>query len=408
MFQLASALPSSVLERKVESFIESWRGLEGLPLAVELWNGKRFELNSDPAVTLRVNSAKLLSQLQHPNLDSLGEAYAEGLIDVQGHIREVFNVVARLVEHFGEAARPKIAEHKHTKKVDAESIEYHYDVSNDFYRTWLDEQMVYSCAYFRSPHDSLEQAQVQKLDHILTKIQVKPGERLLDIGCGWGALVLRAAQKYGANCVGVTLSHRQFELATQRVKDAGLEGQVEIRLQDYRDVKGSFDKITSVGMFEHVGLKNLRGYFAHIHDLLRDGGVVLNHGITSSDPDSGETPFGGGRFIDRYVFPNGELPHISYALKELAAGGLEATDIENLRLHYAQTLDHWTDRFEANGAKLLEMVGDKRFRIWRAYLAGCAYGFRHNWMALHQIVAVKLGKPEENPLPMTRDYMYQR
>jgi cyclopropane-fatty-acyl-phospholipid synthase len=408
MFHLAAALPSSMLERKVESFIESWRGLDGVPLAIELWNGKRFELTNDPAVTLRINSAKTLVQLEHPGLDSLGEAYAEGQIDVDGHIRDVFRVVAQLVARFGESKRPKVFEHKHTKKVDAASIEHHYDVSNDFYRAWLDEQMVYSCAYFRSPHDTLEQAQVNKLDHILTKIQLKPGERLLDIGCGWGALVLRAAQKYGAQCVGITLSHRQFELATQRVKDAGLQDRVQIRLEDYRDTQGTFDKITSVGMFEHVGLANLRQYFTRVHDLLREGGVALNHGITSSDPDSGETPFGGGRFIDRYVFPNGELPHISLALKELAAGGLEATDVENLRLHYAHTLDHWTDRFEANGSQLLEMVGEKRYRVWRAYLAGCAYGFYQNWMALHQIVAVKLATPESNPLPMTRDYMYAR
>ncbi|HEX5127114.1 MAG TPA: cyclopropane-fatty-acyl-phospholipid synthase family protein [Rhodocyclaceae bacterium] len=408
MFQLSAALPSSLLEKKVENFISSWRRTEGLPLAVELWNGKRFELTTSPKVTLRIKSAKALGKLAHTDLDSLGEAYAEGQLDVEGHIRDVFTVVTKLVGGFDTHTvhrfhPPKV---RHTRKLDAKSIQHHYDVSNDFYRLWLDKEMVYSCGYFRNATDSLEAAQLQKIDHILNKIQLKSGERLLDIGCGWGALVLRAAKEYGAQCVGVTLSQRQFELATQRVRDAGLQDRVDIRLLDYRDVQGKFDKITSVGMFEHVGLDNLQGYFRKIHDLLEDDGVAMNHGITSSDPDSGETPFGGGRFIDRYVFPNGELPYIGLALKEMSAAGLEATDIENLRPHYAMTLDHWTDRFEANGAKLREMVGDKRYRIWRAYLAGCAYGFKQNWMALHQIVVVKPNTPDKNPLPLTREYMY--
>ncbi|HSD38147.1 MAG TPA: cyclopropane-fatty-acyl-phospholipid synthase family protein [Rhodocyclaceae bacterium] len=413
MFQLAAALPSSFLEKRVERFIASWRSSSGLPWAVELWNGKRFrwcsqEMSTQPRVTLRIKSPKVLMKLANTDLDTLGQAYAEGELDIDGHIRDICTVIAELVSGFSDDAASRLRAHpvRHTHKLDEESIRHHYDVSNEFYQQWLDEEMVYSCAYFRDAGDSLETAQQQKIDHILTKIRLRPGERLLDIGCGWGALILRAAKHYGAQCTGITLSQRQFDLATLRIREAGLEDQCHVLLMDYRDVRGKFDKITSVGMFEHVGLQHLQSYFRKIHDLLEDGGVVMNHGITSSDPNSAETPMGAGRFIDRYVFPNGELPHIGLALKEMAAGGLEATDVENLRMHYAMTLDLWTDRFEAKGPQLREMVGDKRYRIWRAYLAGCAHGFRQNWIALHQIVAVKADQPLVQPLPLTRAYMY--
>jgi cyclopropane-fatty-acyl-phospholipid synthase len=412
MFQLAAALPSSFLEKRVERFISSWQCSEGLPWAVELWNGKRFQLSphatAQPKVVLRIKSPKVLMKMANTDLDALGQAYAEGELDIEGHIRDVVTVITELVSGFSAKAASRLQPRLqlHTPKLDEESIRHHYDVSNEFYQQWLDEEMVYSCAYFRDYSDTLETAQRQKIDHILTKIRLRPGERLLDIGCGWGALILRAAKHYGAQCTGVTLSQRQFDLATHRVREAGLEDQCQVLLMDYRDVQGKFDKITSVGMFEHVGLQHLQGYFRKIHDLLEDGGVVMNHGITSSDPDSAETPMGAGRFIDRYVFPNGELPHIGLTLKEMAAGGLEATDVENLRMHYAMTLDHWTDRFEDKGPQLREMVGDKRYRIWRAYLAGCAHGFRQNWIALHQIVAVKADQPLVQPLPLTREYMY--
>ena len=296
---------------------------------------------------------------------------------------------------------------RHTRRIDADAIAYHYDVSNDFYRLWLDENMVYSCAYFKERGNTLEQAQIQKLDHVLRKIRVQPGQRLLDIGCGWGALILRAAQQFGARATGITLSRNQYELARERIAAAGLEDRCEVQLIDYRDVQGRFDRITSIGMFEHVGLKNLRSYFARISELLADDGVVMNHGITSTNPDSAEVPWGAGSFIERYVFPHGELPHISLALKELSAAGLEAIDVENLRLHYALTLRHWTMRYENAQERIRDLVGDNRYRIWRIYLAGCAYAFEHAWTAIHQIVAVKAGHTGTGyPLPRTRDYMY--
>lgn len=377
-----------------------------VPAGLRLWNGHEVALGPDPRVTLQVKSLGALRHLLRPSMATLGQAYVDGEIDIEGHIDDVIHVAAQLSTHAGKAGRHGPRMIRHTRQIDAEAIAYHYDVSNEFYRLWLDEEMLYSCAYFRSENDSLEAAQLQKLDHILSKLRLQPAQRLLDVGCGWGALVMRAAQKYGARAVGITLSQNQYEHAWARIRQAGLEDRVEIRLQDYRDVSEKFDRISSIGMFEHVGLKNLRGYFAKLHELLADDGICLNHGITSTDPDSAESPFGGGEFIERYVFPHGELPHISFALKEMSAVGLEVADVENLRRHYALTTRHWSQRFERNAPRLREMVGEKRFRIWRAYLAGCTYGFTHNWIALHQILAIKSGRPERNPLPMTRDYMY--
>jgi cyclopropane-fatty-acyl-phospholipid synthase len=268
--------------------------------------------------------------------------------------------------------------------------------------------MVYSCAYYRNESDTLEQAQMQKLDHILNKLMVKPDQSFLDIGCGWGALIVRAAQKYGARARGITLSTNQFEYVRALIRAEGLEDRCTVELGDYRDLPETerFDRIASVGMFEHVGLKHLRDYFGKIRTLLNDDGLVLNHGITSSDVDSREIGRGAGTFIDRYVFPDGELPHVSLALREMAAAGLEVADVESLRRHYARTCHEWADRLEASRSRAIAIAGDKRFRIWSIYLAGCAYGFAEGWINIYQALARKDKRSAVNPLPLTRDYMY--
>lgn len=378
----------------------------GIPLRVRLWNGTEVDLTENPRITIKVPTVAALRHFFTPTLDTLGHAYVEGEIDVEGRVTDIIDVAARLA---ASGAKPgSYLRHAprlvlHNRKMDADTITYHYDVSNEFYSHWLDSRMVYSCAYFRNEEDSLEVAQEQKIDHILRKLRVRPGDRLLDIGCGWGALIMRAAEKYGARTLGITLSRNQFELARERIAAAGLTDRCEVRIEDYRDVIGSFDRIASVGMFEHVGIRNLRSYFCRIRKLLADDGIALNHGITSTDPDSGESPWGGGDFIERYVFPHGELPHISLALKEISAAGLEPVDVENLRRHYAITLNHWSQRFEAAGERLRELVGEKRWRIWRIYLAGCAHGFAHDWISVHQILAVKSGTTVQ---PLTREYVY--
>ena len=383
--------------------------IHDIPVRIALWDGCHFDLGERIKVVIHVLSPAGLRHMVLPSLDSLGSAYVEGLLDVEGELEDVFDVAARLARH---AVRPTgrfghvVRSVRHTRKIDADAIAHHYDVSNDFYRHWLDENMVYSCAYFKERGDTLEQAQVQKLDHVLRKIRVQPGQRLLDIGCGWGALILRAAQKFGAHATGITLSRNQYELARERIAAAGLGDRCEVLLADYRDMSGQFDRITSIGMFEHVGLKNLRAYFATVRDLLADDGIALNHGITSTDPESGEVAWGGGSFIHRYVFPHGELPHISLALKEMSAAGLEAFDVENLRRHYALTLGHWARRYERAAEKIRSVVDERRYRIWRMYLAGCAYSFEHAWTSIHQILAVRADRPATDRLPLTRDFMY--
>jgi cyclopropane-fatty-acyl-phospholipid synthase len=391
-----------------------------LPLRVELWDGRQLEFSSEapgvatsgaaaPRVTIRVPDRSALRYLRSPSLYSLGRAYVEGAIDIKGRAADIISVGNALAANLaGKSNRFADALYRvapHTREKDAEAIRYHYDVSNDFYAAWLDPGMVYSCAYFENGDEDLATAQQKKIDHILRKIDLRPGQLLLDIGCGWGALVLRAAQQFGARCVGVTLSENQAALARERVAQAGLQGRVEIRLQDYRDVAGQFDRITSVGMFEHVGIAQLKAYFLQVDKLLAPGGVVMNHGITTTNVDNSATPYGGGDFIDEYVFPDGELAHLATVVHAMQEGGLEVRDVENLRRHYARTCALWTDRFEANAEHIRTLTDEKRFRIWHVYLAGCAYAFAHDRISLYQIVCGKAGG-DPGQIPWSRKYMY--
>ena len=379
-----------------------------VPVRIELWNGRQIDLSGEtPRVTIRLPDPTALRYLLSPSLYSLGRAYVEGAIEVRGRAADMIDVVNTLAANFKPSKRisPLRRMARHTRHKDAEAIQYHYDVSNAFYAAWLDPAMVYSCAYFENGDEDLATAQVKKIDHILAKIDLQPGHTLLDIGCGWGALVIRAAQRFGVRCVGVTLSENQCALARERVAQAGLDHLVEIRLQDYRDVTGTFDRITSVGMFEHVGLKNLPAYFSQVQALLAPGGIVMNHGITTTDVDNAESPYGGGDFIEEYVFPAGELGHLSTVVKAMQAGGLEVRDVENLRRHYARTCAIWTENFEKNAPAIATLTDARRFRIWHVYLAGCAYAFQHDWISLYQIVCGKAGQSSD-VLAWSRRAMY--
>lgn len=399
------------LEARIEKKVNELRAKGELPLAIELWNGKRFALADRTSITLRIRGAAALRYLADPDLGKLGEAYVEGRIDVDGPIDEALRAAAALSREWGKArgGRRPLFGALHTRKRDAEAIRHHYDVSNDFYSLWLDRRMVYSCAYFKSGDEDLDTAQEQKLDHICRKLRLRPGDRFLDIGCGWGALVIWAAERYGAHATGITLSQNQHALANERIRAAGLADRCRVLLQDYRDVPGEgvFDKIASIGMFEHVGLKNLPLYFGAIRRLLAEGGIALNHGITSVDPESRAVGLGAGDFVEKYVFPHGELPHLSLVVKEMGAAGLEVMDAETLRLHYARTLALWSRRLEANLDAARAHAGDKRLRIWRVYLAGCSHAFERNWVTIQQVLALKADEPARNPLPWARDYMYR-
>ncbi|CAL8481663.1 class I SAM-dependent methyltransferase [Caballeronia sp. S22] len=397
-------------EKKLASWADNLRKQTNVPARISLWNGQSHDLGTfeKPAITLHAKSAAAMPLLLSPGLDALGEAYVEGKIDIDGSVADIIDVGNALARTCpATSGKWRRVEHyfTHSKAADKRAIQYHYDVSNDFYKLWLDRRMVYSCAYFENGDEDLATAQQKKIDHILTKIQLRPGQTLLDIGCGWGALVIRAARKFGARCIGITLSENQFDWATELVKAMGLTDRVEIRLQDYRDVTGCFDRVTSVGMFEHVGCSNLPQYFTRLQSLLAEDGIAMNHGITSTSAKSDETGFGGGAFIDKYVFPDGELPHLSLALNAMQEGGLEAFDVENLRRHYARTLRLWSANYEANAAMLREMVDEQTFRVWRVYLAGCAYAFENDNVAIYQIVARKAGT-RASKLPWSRRYIY--
>ena len=402
-----------MLDNMMINRFKSGLGGQPLPLSVRFWNGETLRLGERDSVRLSLNSSRAAVSLSQPTLGKFARCYVEGEIDLEGDIHEILKLGEKLCAQGECLAQDKKGSRawkwwRHTHARDRKNISYHYDVSNDFYALWLDQKRVYSCAYFRHPDDSLEVAQEAKLDHICKKLMLQPGESLLDIGCGWGGLVLWAAQHYDVHAVGITLSQSQHDYVQAQIKAGGLVGKVEVRLMDYREVPPDmqFDKIASVGMFEHVGRGNLDAYFNKIFSLLKPGGLVMNHGITAAGLDTSGLGNGISEFIDDYVFPGGELVHAARVIESLARNGLECLDAENLRPHYARTLWQWVHRLEEHSSEARRLIGERKYRIWRIYMAGSAHAFDRGWMALFQVLA---GKPLVNgslSYPFTRDHVY--
>jgi cyclopropane-fatty-acyl-phospholipid synthase len=341
---------------------------------------------------------------------ALGEAFVHGDFDIEGDLLAVFPLAEYLeAKDFGTAkklrllrlllgfplmrhhpggSQPELHGRVHSKSRDRQAIHFHYDLSNDFYRLWLDPGMIYSCAYFNSPQDSLECAQAAKLDYICRKLRLRQGERLLDVGCGWGGLILHAARNYQVHAVGITLSEQQLAWARRRIDQAGLTSRCEVHLLDYRDALelGRFDKLASVGMVEHVGESALADYFRAAFALLKPGGVFLNHGIGRAGHRQKPVE---PSFTDAYVFPDGELVPIATMLERAEQAGFEVRDVENLREHYFLTLCHWLRRLEASEESARRLVGELKYRIWRLYLAGSAYYFQSGKLDLYQSLLVK-------------------
>ncbi|MCU1724625.1 C17 cyclopropane fatty acid synthase CfaB [Pseudomonas sp. 5P_5.1_Bac1] len=381
-----------------------------LPLRLRLWDGHEFDLGPQPQVTILVKDPTLMSQLTHPGLDELGTAFVEGKLELEGTISEVIRVCDELSEALLKDEEDDVPVRvEHDKATDASAISYHYDLSNAFYQLWLDPDMAYSCAYFKTADDTLEQAQQNKFEHLCRKLRLTQGDYLLDVGCGWGGLARFAAREFGAKVFGITLSKEQLKLGRERVKAEGLQKQVELQILDYRDLPqdGRFDKVVSVGMFEHVGHANLDLYCQRLFGAVREGGLVMNHGITAKHLDGRPVGRGAGTFIERYVFPHGELPHVSMISGSISEAGLEVVDVESLRLHYARTLKFWSDNLEGRLEEASAMVPEKALRIWRLYLAGCSYAFTRGWINLHQILAVKPRADGSHDLPLTRADLYR-
>ena len=403
-----------------------------VPLALQLPSGQRLGADH-AAVALLFGDAASLASLVSGQIGALAEAMVDGRLRFEGSVRDLMDVAAALLpgnpteSNTGWWTRTLHRARSlatHTPDRDAEQVQFHYDVSDAFYALWLDPRRVYSCAYYARPGMALAEAQEAKLDHICRKLMLQPGERFQDIGAGWGALLLWAAEHYGVDATGITLSRNQHAHVQALIAKRGLQGRVRMELCDYREFQAPepFDKVASVGMFEHVGRALMPRYFATVHHLLRPGGLVLNHGITAGGTANTKLGAGMGEFIEKYIFPGGELLHVSAVLGELAGAGLEMVDAENLRPHYARTLWAWSDALEAQldtARSVLARRGgpahaERVLQAYRLYLAGSAMGFERGWMSLHQLLAtrphgdVRSGtmRGAQSAYPFSRRYMY--
>ncbi len=395
------------------SIIESVLGRD-LPVAFRAYDGSSVG-PPDAAATIYIRSPDALRRIiTAPGELGLARAYVAGDLDLEGDVfaglelrdqlpdvklhpaqllqlaREVGYKNLRPLPAPPEEAR--LRGRAHSMARDRAAISHHYDVSNDFYRLFLGPSLTYSCAVFGADDMSLEDAQASKYELVSRKLELRSGLRLLDVGCGWGGMVMHAAEKHDVSAVGVTVSTRQVELAAKRVAEAGLADRVQIRNQDYRLIDdGPFDAISSIGMFEHVGEARLADYFGRLYDLLPPGGRLLNHGISRPPSPDGKNNAKLSRtgFIRRYVFPDGELHEIGRVVSIVQQAGFEVRHVESLREHYAKTLRHWVASLEAHWDEAVELVGQARARIWRLYMAGSAVNFETNDTQIHQMLAVK-------------------
>jgi len=370
---------------------------------VSFWDGETILFGEeDPAFTLKFHKSISDALLQQDTALALAESYMDGDIEIEGNAQKfIESLYASGTDSFMKksskltAALGKIKNNKTNSKKNAH---YHYDIGNDFYKLWLDDSMTYSCGYFKTANDSLNLAQKNKVEYILKKLNLKEGQTLLDIGCGWGELIIKAAKIYGAKAYGITLSEEQHARVKERIIAEGLEGKIEVGIRDYRDIKDeSFDRIVSVGMLEHVGKDNLSVYFSQVKKLLSSGGVSLVHSITT--PNAGAN----NAFLNKYIFPGGYVPGIKEIVSDIAESGFHITDVESLRRHYGKTLECWSTNFENNLEQIKATKDDRFIRMWRLFLSGCAASFNTGNIDLHQIVFTK---GVNNVLPWTRQAIY--
>ncbi|MFZ6003713.1 MAG: class I SAM-dependent methyltransferase [Actinomycetota bacterium] len=393
-------------------------------VTVMLWDGTVVS-GRDPVGTLQVRSPDVLRRvIWAPGELGLARAFVSGELDVEGDVIEVLAALrdsargigpgalptalraARAVGALGRPLAPPAEEarvrgRRHSKRRDEQAVRHHYDVGNEFYELVLGDTMTYSCAYFDQPDRSLSEAQTAKHELICRKLGLHElqGARLLDVGCGWGSMAIHAARRHGASVVGITISPEQAKRARERAAAAGVDDQVEIRLQDYRDLSGEeFDAISSIGMFEHVGRRRTAEYFETLRTLLRPRGRLLNHAISSTDGSR----LSGRSFTGRYVFPDGELLDVGDVVLAMQDAGFEVRDVEGLREHYALTLRAWVANLEAGWDRAVELVGEPRARVWRLYMAGSALGFEDGGLGLHQVLGVLRSDDGASGMPSTR------
>ncbi len=349
------------------------------------------------------------------DLLALAEAYVHGAVEIQGDIFAVVMIRDQFYPDtlsFLDKARIVLtvlkSYRRHRVEDDGEYISHHYDQPDEFYELFLGPTMMYSCAYFADDADRLDDAQEQKLDHLLTKLKLCEGETILDIGCGWGSLVIRAAERYGARAHGITLSKAQHDYANAKIERLGLAGRCSVELRDYREMPpgAQYDKIVSVGMYEHVGHRNLDRYFEKVSDLLKPDGLFVNHGITRKN-EADWKRYPEARFMDKYIFPGGELYPSGRVVAGMEKAGFEVYDVESLRKHYVRTLRNWVGRLEMNSERALAIAPPQTYRAWRLYMAGCANAFEEGYLNVHQVCGSKSTRFGGHKISMTRDHIYQ-